>query len=425
MKLEPEDPRLTAYLLGELPAEEAAAVERAVAADPALQAAMQELEVIRQLLSETLKPGSATLLPAQRDKIHAAANASQNTRSLISLKSWKLWLPPLAIAAAITLIAVFSSHKSADQKAATLTPGTTEHISSTAPQSPNIKPMPAPGPKDPGRPLAHSKANPVATSDLPPLRSRNYLAAADFPTLELPVQSGKSSLDWIRQAIITRRELPDHNAVRLEEILNSFSLRPAGLTGIARLPANSWHPDNRSTAATSHAATISTETLACPWKPSATLVLISIRGNPYSDCEIKAVFRANTANVLRYRLLGFSPVEGRDSAPLPSLLPAKSATMLVIEVEPSTVGSDLGVIEWSVNQQSSTSIPVDRQGDAEPSDDARFAALVCTYAQWLTGDPAVMIDTELLAALARETASEALSGERAEFLNLIDLSLNL
>ena len=44
MKLHPEDPRLTAYLLGELPADEATAVEHAIAADPALQLAIKDYE---------------------------------------------------------------------------------------------------------------------------------------------------------------------------------------------------------------------------------------------------------------------------------------------------------------------------------------------------------------------------------------------
>jgi anti-sigma factor RsiW len=424
MKLHPEDPRLTAFLLGELPVDEAAAVELAVAEDPALQTALRELEVIQQLLTNTLAPKTVALLPGQRENIRLAAKSTKITPLNVRRKSWKPWILPLAAAAVITLIAVISAQKPGSLKQAAAAPAP-EPVSQQ-PQRPGIRLLPAPGPLDPGQSLAaNSKATPQPGSELPALHPRTYLAAADFPTLDLPVQSGKSSLDWIRKSILTKHEMPDRNAVRLEEILNSFSFRPAGMTVVARLPATGWHPDNRDNGMTSHAATIATETLACPWKPSATLVLISIRGNPYSDCEIKAAFRANPANVHRYRLLGFSPVEGQDTAPLPTLLPAKSSNTLVIEVEPSTVTGELGVIEWSVNGQSAAPVTFARHGAAEPSDDARFAALVCTYAQWLTGDPAGLIDVELLAAQAREIASSSLSGDRAEFLHLIDQSLDL
>ena len=42
MKLNPDDPRLSSYLLGELAPGEAAEVERALAADPALRVAVDQ-----------------------------------------------------------------------------------------------------------------------------------------------------------------------------------------------------------------------------------------------------------------------------------------------------------------------------------------------------------------------------------------------
>lgn len=424
MKLHPEDPRLTAFLLGELPAEESAAVKRAIDGDPALQSAVRELETIKTLLTETLAPNSIQLLPAQRENIRTALKAESKILRPTLGGSWKRWGIPLAAAAVITLgITIFSSK-----------PGRPAQVSDNHPpaetpavhESPKIRLLPAPGPVDRSAPApATAKTNTAGTSDLPELRPRSYLAAADFPTMELPVQSGKSSLDWIRKAILDKHELPHHDAVRLEEILNSFSLRPAGITVVARQPAAHWHPDSRDTGTTTHAATIATETLACPWKPSASLILVSIRGNPYSDCEIKAVFHATPENVSRYRLLGFSPVAGGNEAPLPTILPAKSSTTLVIEVEPANAATGIGTIEWSVNGQSAAPVPVNRHGDAEPSDDARFAALVCTFALWLTHDNSGLIDADLLAALARETSSEKLSGDRSEMLELIDRALHL
>ena len=61
----------------------------------------------------------------------------------------------------------------------------------------------------------------------------------------------------------------------------------------------------------------------------------------------------------------------------------------------------------------------------DPSDDARFATVVCTFSQWLAGEQTGSIDPVILAALARETASATLPADRADFLKLIEQALQL
>ncbi len=58
MKLHQEDPRLTAYILGELAPAEAKAVEHAVAGDPALQLVLAEAEKTQSQLCELLGGGA-------------------------------------------------------------------------------------------------------------------------------------------------------------------------------------------------------------------------------------------------------------------------------------------------------------------------------------------------------------------------------
>ena len=135
---------------------------------------------------------------------------------------------------------------------------------------------------------------------------------------------------------------------------------------------------------------------------------------------------ADPASVRRYRLLGFAPVAGLAPGPLPTRLPAKTITSLVhrnrtLHRQPATSEPSSG----PSTARPPPPVTIARHGDAEPSDDARFAALVCTYAQWLAREPSGLIDTDLLAALARETAAEDLPADRMDFLNLIDQSLNL
>ena len=443
MKLHPEDPRLTAWLLGELAAEDAAAVERAVAADPALRLATAELEKTQRFLVDTLSPGKSDLLPRQRDLILQAAREADRSRAVSEETTRKKplpWLFPLAAAAVLTIAALALLNLPSSEPKTAKQDGSDTPADGLLPME--VALMPAPGPPDVGRtadgprPAASNGLDAAATARaraledngdlflrkvaerlaespvpaenaLPPLVRRSPVNAIDHPELALPVHAGRSSLGWITRSIRGDRKRPPANAVRLEEILNHFSLRPAGAASIAS------------------GVTLSTETVACPWKPSSTLLLVSFRGAADTARNVAATFKANPASVRSYRLLGFAPVSGQGPGPLPARLPAKTITSLVIEIEPAAPAANLGSIEWTVGAQAAPPVALVRQSDAEPSNDARFAALVCTFSQWLTGEAGSPIDSDLLSALARECASDSLSADRADFLSLIDQALGL
>jgi hypothetical protein len=265
---------------------------------------------------------------------------------------------------------------------------------------------------------------PAPTPILLPSMPQGSLAAADFPTMELPVQCGKSSLEQISNSIRKDQQLPPRNSVRLEEILNGFPLRLNGTAAIARSATNTWHPDKRDSGISAHVATLATEMIACPWKPSATLLLISLKGNLQNDCEVKLALHLNSEYVSRYKLLGFAPGEGRLMGNPSSRFSAKSTITLAIEIESSKPGGDYGSLVWSTDGKPAPLIPLIHKVDAEPSDDARFAALVCVYALWLAGEKTDGIDSDIVSALAREVATATLPNDRADFLNLIDKSLH-
>ncbi len=400
MQLQPEDPLLTAYVLGELGPEDSAAVELAVAADPALHAKVSEMKDIRRLLTEKLVLPTDKLLPRQRENIRRSARKADSAAKLISFGSLPAWLIPAAAAAMLamaifTLLRMSAKQQSPPTAQPPVPPEITQDPTHTAP--------PAPTP-----PVWFLPDN-----------------AAGSPALDLPVTAAKSNYATISKSIHQDRQLPPPHNVRLEEILNHFPLRLHGVTAIARDSANTWHPDERANNAPSAIATLSTEMIPCPWKPSATLLLISIRGNDQKDSDLKITFHPDSANAFRYRLLGFGPIEGQTPGSLPSRLPANSVTTLALLIEPSTPAGNLGSLEWSADGKSAPTVALVRKNDAEPSDDARFAALVCTYAEWLAGGQDSVIDAEIVAALAREIASTTLAADRADFLNLIDRSLHL
>ena len=400
MQLQPEDPRLTAYILGELEPEDAAAVELAVAADPALHAKVSEMKDIRRLLTEKLVLPTDKLLPRQRENIRRSARKADSAAKLISFGSLPAWLLPAAAAAMLAMAIFTLLRMSAKQQPP---PTAKPPVPSEITQDPTLTAPPVPTP-----PVWFLPDN-----------------AAGSPALDLPVTAAKSNYATISKSIHQDRQLPPPHNVRLEEILNHFPLRLHGVTAIARDSANTWHPDERANNVPSPIVTLSTEMIPCPWKPSATLLLISIRGNDQKDCELKITFHPDSANIFNYRLLGFRPLQGQAPGSLPTKLPANSVTTLALVIEPSTPAGNLGSLEWSADGKTAPAVALVRKNDAEPSDDARFAALVCTYAEWLAGGQDGVIDAEIVAALAREIASTTLAADRADFLNLIDRSLHL
>ena len=427
MKLHSEDPRLTSYLLGELGNEEAAAVELAAATDPAVQTALTELEAIQKTLTYTIAPVPNKLLSGQRESILQAARQADLTGKALPNephhRNRKPWFISLAAAAAVTIAIFIHTHAPAPR-----VHSASNQVTPSEPPPADPQKNPLPSPAAPAIPPAVAALEPAASPDpelqAPVIDSRGFVTATDSPSLELPILSGNPNLSSITQFIRIERKLPARENVRLEEILNSFPIRLNGVTAIARAQKETWHPDNRDEGISAHTATLAAETLPCPWKPSATLLLISIRGNATNDCDAKVVFHPNPAAVFHYRLLGFAP-NNESPAAAPTKLTARSATTLAIEVEPSTATGDLGTISWRVNEEPAASITITRSGDNEPSNDARFASLVCAYSQWLAGEQAGIIEPDLLSGLAREIDSVDLSADRADFLKLVEESLHL
>lgn len=407
MKLHPEDPRLTAYVLGELDPEEAAAIEQAAAEDPLIREKIEEAAEIQRFLKERLVTPTSQLLPRQRENIRRNARLADRAAKSFSWSSFQPWLIPATAAAVLTLATFILIRMPSDKPVA---------ASGKA-----SAPVPATAANDPQAATPTAPPVPAASTYSGP----GFLLAADIPTLELPVTPGKPGLAAITQAIRVDGKLPAQDSIHLEEMLNSFQLRLSGVSSIARSAAQGWHPDNRDSGMSAHVATLSTEMIACPWKPSATLLLISLRANDQKDCEIHLTYRANPENVFRYRLLGFPAGSNAATGKPATRLTAGSYTTLAIEIEPSKPGTELGSLEWSADDKPAPTISLLHQSDAEPSDDARFATLVCTYGQWLAGEQKGIIDSEILAALTRETSSASLPKDRADFLTLIDRSLDL
>jgi hypothetical protein len=450
MKLHPEDPRLTAYLLGELSPEEAAAVERAADADANVRAALDESHKVQRVLMGALAPDSRNLLPLQRENIRRALRETPNTGDPIPFPARKRspapYLMPVGIAAAIALISWIAFRPAEDATTAPIATAPSDGPASTSPAPVEKLPfavaiLPAPGPKVPGQTMSNppakdqlavnAKALDLAlrdasgemldrvaqqiadaplpdTSSLPDLIARGSVSTAVSTQLDLPILAGRGSLAWIYKSVKENRSLPPSKAVRLEEILNAFELRPSG-----------------GTAAISKGVSVSTETLSCPWKPSATLLMIHLQGAANGPRKIEAALSVDPSAVSSFRLLGFSPMRGVEPGALPTQLPARTATTLLVQIEPRANASRLGDIQWKVDGADAAPLAVIRNPETEPSNDARFAALLASYSLWLTQDRADAIDPQIVAGLARECSASDLPLDRKEVLVLIGKTIDL
>lgn len=402
MKLHPEDPRLTSYLLGELSAQDAELVASAIQDDPALAAAIAELEEARDSLAETLDLGEPRLDPEQRGRILAAARMAEPKTSPFSIASLRPYLAPVAAAAAIAIVAAITWRSLHG-------------------------PDPAVGASEPDvAETGGATGDDAGTVPLPVLADRaDFRKPQDSRQMAIPVIGRQSGFVPIAKTIREDRKLPDPSDVRISSLLNSYQLRPEGPTVVARFPVSAWHPDNRSPVVTTHAATAATEVLPCPWKPSSVLVVISLRGNPSVDCEIEARFVPRAETVRRYRLVENRIPGGAATSSASHLLRAGESSLIALEVEASTASGSIGSIEWNTNGRAATSVPVELDPSREPSNDARFAALLCAFGLWTANDPDAHVDAGLVAALAREVAAEDLPTERTDFLILVDQAINL
>jgi len=267
-------------------------------------------------------------------------------------------------------------------------------------------PADAPAPIEPP-PAPVAPPEPPAPVEPPPPpfpRAGRRFAVADAPDLPLPVVCRRGKLDAYTRLLHETEGRLSPDAIRPEELLNAFDLRPAGAAAIAK------------------GTSLAVETLACPWKPSAVLLLARVENPGDTPREVGATLHLDGAAISRYRLIG-SPA-GEPADPLPATLPPKSGISLLIELEPRATGTAMGEIRWSVDGSPVAPVALVRTPAAEPGNDARFAALLGAFSLWLANDQPEVIDDAVVAGLARECADEELPDDRKQALVLIARALD-
>jgi Ca-activated chloride channel family protein len=262
-RIDENDPRLTAYALGELERDEAKAIEDALAAQPELRQAVEEVSAMSTLLSNELrKEPVSTLSEAQRAQIQERARgvvpidrARRRRRVVIAAAS--------ALAASIAAVGFFTV---ALRRSPVLFNKSLESPAPVWLAAPERRAVLKTEPSQEA--LARQENAPAATSAdtdngvsgerYGQLKENRFRSARTSPLSTFSIDVDTAAYANVRR-FLTQRTLPPADAVRIEELVNYFPY--------AYPPPRGPHP-----------FAVHLEQGPAPWNPRHTLVRIGLKG---------------------------------------------------------------------------------------------------------------------------------------------------
>lgn len=455
-ELQPDDPRYTAYILGELPPKEAKIIAEKVESDPVVAAELAKTQALGKLLCEAYEREGHSLHPVQRAVIRRVGQ-SQEALAMRSARRRGDWCRgagiALAAAACIT-IGLFLLAK---------TPVDTPQQAAAEPEELRMEIVLSPAalanwggdsPPSQAREVASSEGNAAKDSPEPsdarrefaqrilsdpqrffasaeltarrqilptpesfiPLQENEYLSTREQPNTTVPVMAGRTSFAWVERFLRERGQLPPKDAVRLEELVN--------------------YPDYRESAGTQvGGVALTSELVPCPWNEDSLLLGLLLQREPGSaDREkVSVQLEIDEERVAEYRLLGFAQPDGKVVAGADASHPlaAGNSTYVFYEIRPGDVPFDevaLGQIALKVTDGSGAPVYRTLEVPAIPSrwldssNSFRTAATVAAYALVLRDSPFKgNLNLAWVESLARQTLLEhpQANSETREVLELI------
>jgi hypothetical protein len=272
----------------------------------------------------------------------------------------------------------------------------------------------------------------VDTDEYIKLYRKPFQYPQERPTSTFSLKIGTLSYPRVRRAI-KRRQLPEVDEVKIEEMINYFYYDYPQPTG-------------------EHPISITTELAACPWNPSTRLLHIGLSGKIVfgdglkdsqftiaRDVKIRVTF--NPDKVMAYRLIGYGSQtpkvgqwshESRESGemragqritslyemiPMPSTSDKKTedretAIVMVSYKDPDTL----------ISKQISHPVWEKKDNNQKPSENFRFSAAVAQFGMLLK-NPELKGKSSLakLLELAKDAIGEDRYGHRAMFIKLLEM----
>lgn len=383
MKTIVDTPEFTAWLLGELPADEAAAMERAIAADSALQITAREQQQFFHSLTSMMGGAETTLDARQREKIMNTVRSEANVIALPAGKPQKKqpWGWITLATAALAVMGVWIGYQN-PRKPATgtlaleevtreiaLLPSTAPAFPSEADQTPaatavggNNKALTRRDELLMQHPSEFLRvaAKRIASEPLPSpaelsaLQERGFMEQAKHPQAALPLHVGTASWHWIKRSITEQQQLPHASLVRSEEIINSFGFTTGQVleSKDCVLHAQGFaHQGNRAR------------------------IILHLSNKSQSSAPVTWNYEAPSG--CRYRLIGFAAPAA--SAKSPAVLPAGGRITVMLELESDSSLEEMGTIHLHASD-GKKQLPISMSFAGQ---DAAFFSTLADFSSWL------------------------------------------
>jgi len=311
-KLTDNDPRLTAYALGELPREEAEEIARMLDAPlhRPLQCEIEGIDSLGVMLTQTLGGHTENaqdlglmLSATQRDAIFRSAKAP--TVADVSSMHQSRWLRPVLVtlgaAAVVTLSFMILYNVDSDKEIyATTTFSELSENTMNAPIQPSNAEWEIASDRTVATQAVTGQNNENfshklpqggvtlgdTTEELTTLVQNEWTRRADKAVTRLPLTCGKASWKWVKMSITERSLIPSKNVIRTEEILNAFDYHsPADLQ--------------------QSLTTSGVELVRCPWASDCMIAVVLVQNTHTDSIELESAITFG-ASVEKYRLIGYA-----------------------------------------------------------------------------------------------------------------------
>lgn len=259
MKLSPDDPKLTAYALGELPDHECAAVEAALAESPECLKAVEAIQTFAgQLTGELQQESAAALTPEQ---VQAVIQAGPDKDKIIPLfgdkrTSRTIWMIAAGFVLMLTLSSLFLPSLTKAKREST-----PERVMMYAAPSASAPPSAI---MDFYRESSEPARYIIPQNTITPSATyQHYIENPFIPVAQEALSTFSTDVDTASYAIIrqflNRNMLPPPDAVRIEEMLNYFTYHYPQPEGNVPFSVNM-------------------ESASCPWNSEHRLLRVGLKG---------------------------------------------------------------------------------------------------------------------------------------------------
>ena len=305
-RIQPEDPRLTDYAVGELTGQESEELRRAEQANPAVQEVVEETRALAELIRAGLSNEDLELGESRREAIRRAGRTSAPGKLAVFHPRRRDWLRPVVVTAAAAILVacvlwvlqqvpviengtVWEDEGTEDRNAArmqillsprpqparsiaghTALPQTLkENLYSKLPEIPaeivdeEFLALRELWQSDPEAFLtevqsAAMEARLPELSRIPLLPDNPFVPTREVVRSVVPIVSGSASYHLVERFVRNERQLPPRNSVRIEELINQVSYVDEGdadLNGVK----------------------LGVEVVRCPWDPDLILMGVLLR----------------------------------------------------------------------------------------------------------------------------------------------------